>query len=275
MSASIDWSYCLLTQFEQTILRRTAIFAGEFTLRAAAMVTADAVHQESHVFETISALIEKSLISADLSEFELRLHLFGATREYLLAKLIASGEADMLARRHAEYYLALLESAHSNRGSECCSTALKNEIGNIRAALAWAFGACGDELIGVALAVASAPLWLGMPHLSECRRWASRALASLETIAYEPHQESVLQAALGLSLLFMNGVGQEADVALKRAGALAQALNDDEYLHSVGRGHARTRSIGLGEQCGACNGAAPAEDEVGVASLVPYGGGAK
>jgi predicted ATPase/DNA-binding winged helix-turn-helix (wHTH) protein len=110
MSAALDWSFGLLDEAEQKIMRRIAIFAGSFTLRAAGMVTADATHPESEIVEIVTALVAKSLISVDFAETEPRLRLLETTRAYALSKLAESGESEMLSRRHAEYYRDLLES---------------------------------------------------------------------------------------------------------------------------------------------------------------------
>ena len=47
-------------------------------------------------------------------------------------------------------------------------TDYERDIDNFRAALAWAFAPGGDAKIGVALAAASAPIWLEMSLFAEC-----------------------------------------------------------------------------------------------------------
>jgi predicted ATPase len=59
MSVALDWSYGLLTEAEQKVLRRVAIFAGGgFTLHAAGTVTADATHSESEIFENVTEVAD-------------------------------------------------------------------------------------------------------------------------------------------------------------------------------------------------------------------------
>jgi predicted ATPase/DNA-binding winged helix-turn-helix (wHTH) protein len=175
MSAALDWSYDLLTESEQRVLRRLAIFVGGFTLQAAGAVTADATHPECEIVDDVTALVAKSLVSADVGDAEPRWRLLDTTRAYVLARLAESGESDMLARRHAEYYRDLLESAYE-RGLRDWGRSFGPEIDNIRASLTWAFSPCGDEAIRVALAAASAPMWVEMSLLSECQGWTEKAL---------------------------------------------------------------------------------------------------
>ena len=53
------------------------------------------------------------------------------------------------------------------------------EIVNIREALKWAFAPGGDPAIGVALTVASAPVWLALSQFDEFRNWMRKAAAAL------------------------------------------------------------------------------------------------
>ena len=49
MRATLDWSYGLLTNAQQMILRRLSIFPGEFTLRAAGAVISDDTYSSSEI----------------------------------------------------------------------------------------------------------------------------------------------------------------------------------------------------------------------------------
>ncbi|MBV8321095.1 MAG: hypothetical protein JO049_10530, partial [Hyphomicrobiales bacterium] len=103
------------------------------------------------------------------------------------------------------------------------------EVGNLRAALAWAFGPGGDASIAVSLAVVSAPVWLAMSLVSECSRWTGKAIASLQAADRGTRYEMQLQSALGFSLMFTKGMTSEADDALMRAVELAKCLDDSDY----------------------------------------------
>jgi predicted ATPase/DNA-binding winged helix-turn-helix (wHTH) protein len=111
MRATLDWSYGLLSEREQAALRRLSIFAGSFTLRAAAAVAADAVLPEGEIVDQVLELVAKSLIMADVRGADPHLRLFEATRAFARMKLAESGEADAVGRRHAGYHRSLLETA--------------------------------------------------------------------------------------------------------------------------------------------------------------------
>lgn len=103
------------------------------------------------------------------------------------------------------------------------------DIGNIRAALTWAFAPGGDAWIGVALAAASAPIWLEMSLLAECHGWMEKALDHLDAADRGTRREMVLQCTLGLSLMFTQGGSSRPRAALTRASELAESLQDFDY----------------------------------------------
>jgi tetratricopeptide (TPR) repeat protein len=103
------------------------------------------------------------------------------------------------------------------------------DIHNIRAALTWAFAREGDVWIGVALAAASAPIWLEMSLLTECRGWMEKALDHLDATDRGTRREMVLQCTLGLSLMFTQGGSSRPRAALTRASELAESLQDFDY----------------------------------------------
>jgi predicted ATPase/DNA-binding winged helix-turn-helix (wHTH) protein len=236
MSAVLDWSFALLAEAEQKIFQRLAIFSGGFTLAAAGTVAADATLWEGEVVDLVALLVAKSLVSIDISDAEPRLRLLETTRAYALARLSESGEADMLGRRHAEYYRDLLEFAQQNQDLRGLTASLGPEIDNIRAALAWAFSPRGDEAIGVAVAAASAALWLEMSLLAECHVWMGKAIAVLPTVAADARREMLLQAAFGISRIFTMGMTDDVHHALARAAELADGLADTDYQLRILRG---------------------------------------
>jgi predicted ATPase/DNA-binding winged helix-turn-helix (wHTH) protein len=230
IGATLEWSYLLLTEQEQTIFRRLAIFVGSFTRESACAVAADADMSPSDISDTVTNLVEKSLLNAELgSSDETRFRLPETTRAYALAKLAESGEVDALGRRHAIYYRDLPDAATNSAVGNHYALAYVTEIDNVRAALTWAFAPVGDGSIAVALAAASAPIWLEMSLLTECHRWMGKAIDVLGAGDRGTRQEMVLQCALGLSLMFTKGMSDQARAALERANELAESLQDFNY----------------------------------------------
>ena len=222
LGAALDWSHELLADTERTLFRRLAVFVGDFAPEAASAVASGAGIAESEVFDLIVGLVEKSLVIADVGGDIVCYRLLETTRAYALDKLIASGEFETVARRHAEFYRDLFERV----GAEMETRPRAEWLANVRAALEWCFGANGNIDIGVGLATAAAPVFLATSLLTECHRWSERALRALEDDARGGATEMHLQAATGLSLLFTRGSTDAARAALRRSLAIAEEHGD-------------------------------------------------
>src|ERR1700722_1057949 len=182
MRAVVDWSYGLLTEDEQEFLRSLGIFAGGFTVEAAAAVVPDAAKTRNDAIDRLADLVTKSLVVVDASGAQPRFRLLDTTRAYTIEKLDSSGERERMARRHAEYYLALFKRAEAQvqvRPPAEWRADYTGEIDNLRAALDWAFSRAGDGSLGVALTTAAVPLWLCLSLLEECGSRAKQALGAL------------------------------------------------------------------------------------------------
>ena len=232
LSATLDWSYDLLSRLERLILCRLSVFAGVVTLEGARAVAAGDDVDETQVVTILVSLVAKSLISADTSMPATRYRLLDATRAYASAKLSESGEAGEVTRRHASYFLELLERVDGNSFTPLQAKSFAifaDQLGNVRTALEWCFSERGDGVLGVALAAASAPLFLEMSLLTECHRWTGRAVAALDDTNRDTRREMDLHAALGLSLMFTRGNSEQVGNSLLRGLELAEQLGD---LHS-------------------------------------------
>src|ERR1700675_2289030 len=65
LRASVDWSHALLTEPEQILFRRLAVFAGGFDLDAANAVGASTDIEQFQLIDLVGLLVDKSLIVAD------------------------------------------------------------------------------------------------------------------------------------------------------------------------------------------------------------------
>jgi predicted ATPase/DNA-binding winged helix-turn-helix (wHTH) protein len=228
LSATLDWSYNLLSEAQQKVLRRLAIFAGGFTLHAAGVVAADAGQPEAEIIDQVAELVTKSLVAADVGDAEPRLRLFEITRAYARNKLAESGELDALGRRHAVYYRDLLEAAAQDKAAGSWPAAYTPAIDNVRAALEWAFSGAGDGSLAVALTIAAIPLWFDLSLFPECREHAERAIAA---VAPNPSARSEMQlySALAASLFYTKGPVPETCDAWTKVLHIAASLGRTEY----------------------------------------------
>ena len=134
MSATLDWSYRLLTELEQSILRRISVFDGNFTLRAAAATAADCGQLECEITDHVLELVAKSLILADMRGAEPRLWLLKTTRAYALRKLAESGERGEIILRHTEHDRKSLLRSRDNPVASRRPSRRVDKIGKLRAA---------------------------------------------------------------------------------------------------------------------------------------------
>ncbi|MEO6748038.1 MAG: adenylate/guanylate cyclase domain-containing protein, partial [Casimicrobiaceae bacterium] len=109
LRALIDWSYDLLSEAEQVLLRRLAVFAGGFTLDAAEAVGQGDGIAEVDVMNLLGRLIEKSLVASDAGKE--RYGLLETVRQYAEDRLLESGEEAPVQARHLAYFLAFAQSA--------------------------------------------------------------------------------------------------------------------------------------------------------------------
>jgi len=233
LAATLEWSYKLLPEEEQTLLRQLAVFAGEFTLESAVAVASD--RQTPQIIGHVGSLVAKSLVATDLRGDRVHYRLLDTTRLFCLEKLKSSDEFRQTAQRHADYLLGFVGRAPSEidtRPKADWLATFGGQIDNLRAALEWAFSAEGDAATGVALTIAAVPLWVELSLMAECRGWVERALASLGGGASEAMSRARMQlsAALGWSRMFAAGPARETGAAWETTLVLAEQLGDAGYV---------------------------------------------
>jgi len=162
LRATIEWSYELLDPDEQRLLARLAVFRGGCMLEAAeAICDAD--------LDRLQSLVDKSLVRVREGQ---RFWMLETIREFALERLHESGEEHELRRRHAEFFLALAESA--NLSAEATDLGQRPELvlpeqDNLRAALDWGAEA-GEIELGLRLAIALEQFWAAAAPYEGARR---------------------------------------------------------------------------------------------------------
>jgi len=272
MRALIDWSYGLLSEAEQRLFGRVAIFVGGWTLDAAEAVTSHERLDGLDIIDLMSSLVEKSLVVADADERRTRYRLLESTRAFALEKLEQSGERGVLSRRHAQWAADLAETlsaAWETTPDEQWKTSAEPELDNWRAALRWAFEATGDRSIGQRLAAALHSVWSNMAP-SEGLEWLSTALASCDNVTPDgvraslelwaayleivTQQYNAAQAAAERALAGFTKVGDRRGLALARlfTGAARGLLGDTSGGESLLRSALdELRRLGAGRYIGA------------------------
>ena len=229
LRAALDWSYNLLPDTEAQVLRHLAVFAGEFSLSAAASVTG---LDRTAIADHVAGFVNKSLVVAGFRDEYSHYRLLETTRAYLLEKLQGCGEYIEAAQRLANYYTAELKTrlAPPSANDVDKLDRLIPHLANVRAALDWAFGSDGDVPTGAALTAAAVPLWINQSLFSECRERSELALAWLDSISWDDqHLRMQLSAALGWSLMYGVGRVREAGPLLETTLEFADRLGDRDY----------------------------------------------
>jgi predicted ATPase/DNA-binding winged helix-turn-helix (wHTH) protein len=246
LQATLDWSYDLLSESQRRTFERLSVFLGSFTFEAALNVVSDDVVTTESAVAALDELTAKSLIAADRSAEGGSYRLLEMTRAYAKKALIARGEYNATARRHAAFFATELDAIHlAETNLEQDAALLSQMLGNIRNALEWSFGPDGDLALAVPLAAVSSRIFLALSLLVECRMWCERAFLHLDSRYAGSVTELELQTALGSSLMFTRGNTEAVDVALRRALEIATALEDNwSRLRLLGRLHIFHERIG-------------------------------
>ena len=102
------------------------------------------------------------------------------------------------------------------------------EIGNVHAALDWAFAPSGDAALGVELTAGFVPVWMQLLSFMECSTRIEHALAHLPEFTCIPRLKAQLYVALGFALLNTTGSADRMKAALSIGLALGEELSDLE-----------------------------------------------
>jgi predicted ATPase/class 3 adenylate cyclase/DNA-binding CsgD family transcriptional regulator len=177
LRASVDWSHDLLSEPEQSLFRRLAVFFGGFDLDAAQAV-ADNEPERYQVLDQLTLLVDKSLVVAEATGRGTRYRLLETVRQYAQEKLREAHEGDDVRTRHRDHYTAMaarLDAPADRRYQERFEWA-EAEIDNLRAAFTWSRERA-DHALALALASSLQPLWWNTGRVQEGANWLSAALA--------------------------------------------------------------------------------------------------
>lgn len=170
--AVVDWSFQLLPSSLGRFFVRLSVFAGGWTLDAAAEIC-----EEPEVMSALGELHARSMIMAEERGGTMRYRLPEALRQYAASRLQAD-EKNRLMARHAAYFLEFAERAEQGLIGVEQKTQLERlvlEQDNLRAALAWS----RSSETGVRLAGALCLFWEIGGGATEGRRRLNAALADV------------------------------------------------------------------------------------------------
>ena len=202
---TLDWSFDLLSPAEQALLARLGVFAGTFDLRAVEAVSGDpatspADPESVQVIDTLSALVDSSLVRQEARSGEPRFRLLETIRDYALQRLRDGADWANAHDRHAAYFLALAEPAAAEvqgRGQLGWLDRLEAEHDNLRAAVSWL--ADGDIESAVRLFWVTWRFWWLHGHSAELAGFEEKFAAGSERLP--PYQHALALTGAGFVLL--------------------------------------------------------------------------
>lgn len=179
LRATLDWSYDLLFDPERALLRRLAVFAGEFDVEAVEAVCQSPPIAAQDALALLAQLVDKSLVTVIPGAHPARYRLLEPVRQYADGRLRAADEAAWLQVRHYDWYLGLARQSRGQLWGSAQLPALHRLAAvedNARAALGWSLH--HDPVRGLELAGELWPYWLRRGHFIEGWQWFQSVLAA-------------------------------------------------------------------------------------------------
>jgi tetratricopeptide (TPR) repeat protein len=223
LRATIEWSYELLEPAERRLLSALTVFRGGWTLEAAERVCEEDL-------DLLQSLVDKSLVRRWESG---RFGMLETIREFAAERLAESGEQPQIRNRHAEFFVALAESANVCTEAMVAGRRPRHDLilperENIRAALEWLL-ATGEIEAAMRLAVSLEDFWISSDP-AEGRRWLSELLERGPEIPPELRARALRSLA---ESIYIVGDFAEGIQLMERALAEYERLGDDQGVAQI------------------------------------------
>jgi predicted ATPase/DNA-binding winged helix-turn-helix (wHTH) protein len=202
LRSTIDWSYDLLTDVEQAMLRRVSVFADSWPLAAAEHVcTGDGI-EKADTIDLLASLADKNLILTEEHEGVTRYRMLETIRQYAFDRLRETEEEARWRNRHFAWVLAIAEESFEplvGPQQGLWIVRMARELDNFRAALGWAV----EQKLPDALRLAPNLIrwWVRRAHVTEMREWFSRLLDVIPRDQAKRARGNTLTAVGNLAML--------------------------------------------------------------------------
>ena len=219
LNAAIEWSYALLSKKEQKLLQRLSVFSSGGMLKAIEVVCEGESIQQGEVLDTLSQLVNKSLVVANRESGKKRYSLLETIREFAIEKFAESQDVNAVKDRHLDFFLQFAEEAEPNlKGPDelIWYEHLEDEHDNLRAALAWALES-QNPVSGIRLTSNLVFFWLRRGYLGEGIDWAEKMLSQGQDVS--AHSKADALKNLGSLLLW-----REKEPFVRSANLLEESL---------------------------------------------------
>lgn len=225
LQACVDWSYQLCTDTEQKMWSDASVFAGSFELDSAEYVCGE-TDDAGQVLDTLTSLVDKSILSREQFGESVQFRLLDSLREYGRAKSMEGGTSDQLRRRHRDFYLRLALNADqdwfSGRQIQWIDR-FDREQTNLREAMKFCLTDSEIPDAGLKIAAPLYLLWGTRGYFSECRSWLDKFLARSDSLASATGINALYSSCV---LALLQGDLQAADEAVRQGHAVAVQTAD-------------------------------------------------
>ena len=240
----IDWSWDLLTEPDQRLLRRLSVFAGDWSLEHAAEVAidpgVDTATARLAALDGLGRLADRSLVVVEHGS-STRYRMLETIRQYARDRLIASGEAADTRTRHlAMFRRSTVDAGARMAGPDMVEllARLDAEVDDIRSALDWAFET--EPEAALEMAVAMGEFWRHRPAWAEGPdrlRQAVDALGALPEPGPQPGERAA-RSSLAARVLATAGMsaavtGRGSDIGVRWAEDAVRIGRESEDRHAL------------------------------------------
>lgn len=251
---SIEWSYTLLAPSERKLFERLAVFAGRWSLAAAAEIccigdsdsTTDQPNgasarkiTESSIVDDLSSLVDKSLIVAEVNGNEMRYRFLETIHRFASDKLVQSGEEIRLRDRHLAYFVRFMEKWEvppEGMPRNVWQALILPDLDNIRSALNWSVQR-GAAQAGLRLAQVTGEFWFSQGFHNESIHWNQSMLAMPEAMTEKALRLALLSATEFTHWWVLGNYAKAKEMqleALNLAGELGDTLRVEKTLNALG-----------------------------------------
>lgn len=231
LRAVFEWSYRLLSEAEQILFRQAGVFVDGFSIEAISAVMARHRLSIAETAQALAGLVAKSLLYVDLQNSR-RFRQLESSRAYARALLDQHGETASASHTHAVYFRDFFDKGPYKSEYikiEDAHDVISAEIGNMRAAMSWAFSSAANTELGVDLATTAVPILYELPLYEECAHWADLALNALARTGHEGRLVQTrlrLLSAYASALVYTEGPKPSVEIAWREALRLADLVED-------------------------------------------------
>ena len=229
MRSAIAWSYDLLSEDERRLFRWLGAFADGATMDALVAVIGA---EGDALMDGVTTLLNASLIHATASAGARRYTQLVTLRAFAQERLSEEGEWEEARRRHAAYFLELVEMSKPGGANhpEVAMARVEMEYENIRTALAWALEV-GATAHGLRMVGALRRFWASHSQYVEGLDWLERFIAQADEPVTPEEQAALAEAWTGVMVIAHRQDRFERAVEVgERALALRRALGDQTQI---------------------------------------------